>query len=62
VSALENTTALPNVAFLTPDGKIVLIVVNDTFSTNSFGIQHNGQYANIRLQQGAVGTYVWDAK
>jgi glucosylceramidase len=62
VMPIENATALPNVAFRTPDGKIVLIVANDTFATNAFSIQHNGQFANIRLQPGAVGTYVWDAK
>lgn len=39
--------------------KIILIVVNDTWSTGSFGIQYNGKFANIRLKPGAVGTYVW---
>ena len=60
VVAIQNTTALPNVAFRTPDGKITLIVVNDTFATGSFSVQHKGQYATIRLQPGAVGTYVWN--
>jgi glucosylceramidase len=55
----ENMEILPNVAFRTPDGKIVLIVVNDTFSANSFRIQWNGKFAGIRLNPGAVGTYVW---
>ena len=59
VAAIENAEALPNVAFKTPDGKIVLIVVNDTYSTNSFRIQSNGQFANLRLSPGAVGTYIW---
>ena len=61
-AAIKNMEVLPNVAFRTHDGKIVLIVVNDTFATSSFRVQHNGQYANIRLQPGAVGTYIWDAK
>jgi len=55
----ENMEILPNVAFRTPDGKIVLIVVNDTFSAHSFRIQWNGKFAGIRLNPGAVGTYVW---
>jgi glucosylceramidase len=55
----ENMEIMPNVAFRTPEGKIVLIVVNDTFSANSFRIQWNGKYAGIRLSPGAVGTYVW---
>jgi glucosylceramidase len=56
---IENTQTLPNVAFKTPDGRIVLIVANDTQSVSSFAVQHNGQFANIRLIPGAVGTYIW---
>jgi glucosylceramidase len=62
VAVLKNNDALPNVAFRTPDGKIVLIVANDSYATGNFRIQYEGQYANIRLQPGAVGTYVWTAK
>jgi glucosylceramidase len=56
---IENMEILPNVAFRTPDGKIILIVVNDTYSANSFRIQWNGKFAGIRLNPGAVGTYIW---
>jgi glucosylceramidase len=56
---IENTEALPNVAFKTPEGRIVLIVANDTWSANSFKIQYKGQFARIQLKPGAVGTYVW---
>ena len=59
VAVTENFDILPNVAFKTPGGKTVLIVVNDSFGLKSFRIQYNGQYANIRLSPGAVGTYVW---
>jgi glucosylceramidase len=59
VTVVENTQVLPNVAFQTPEGKIVLIVANDTWSPGSFGIQYKGQFADIRLPPGAVGTYVW---
>ena len=62
VAGIHNTDALPNVVFRTPDGKIVMIVANDTWSVSSFKVQYRGQYANIRLQPGAVGTYVWDAE
>lgn len=58
-TVVENTQVLPNVAFKTPDGRIVLIVANDTWSVSSFRIQYNGQYARIQLPPGAVGTYVW---
>jgi len=58
-AVVENTNVLPNAAFLTPDGHIVMVVVNDTWSTNSFTIQHNGLFATINLPAGATGTYVW---
>ena len=61
-ATIKNNDALPNVAFRTPDGKIVLIVVNDSFSTDSFRIQYKGQYANVRLEPGAVGTYIWNVE
>jgi glucosylceramidase len=59
VSVIENADVLPNVVFKTPEGKIVLIVANDTHSTNSFRIQYHGQFATLRLNPGSVGTYVW---
>ncbi len=58
-TVIEHTQVLPNVAFKTPEGKIALIVANTTWATRSFRIQHNGRFARIRLQPGAVGTYVW---
>ena len=60
VATIANKDAMPNVAFRTPEGKIVLIVVNDTFSTGSFRVQYKGEFANINLPPGAVGTYVWN--
>ena len=59
MAVVENAPVLPNVAFQTPEGKIVLIVANDTQSVNSFSVQYNGQLATIRLNPGAVGTYIW---
>lgn len=58
-SLVENTDVLPNVAFRTPENRIVLIVVNDTWSARSFKIQYRGMFANVNLNPGAVGTYVW---
>lgn len=59
VTVIENTQVLPNVAFKTPEGKIVLIVANTTLSTGSFKIQHNGLFASVLLPPGSVGTYIW---
>ncbi len=50
---------LPNVAFITPEGKKVLIVLNETEAPKSFSIQFNGKTANAKLTGGAVGTFVW---
>jgi glucosylceramidase len=62
VVALENKEALPNVAFRTPEGKIVVIVANDSWNISSFRIQYRSQTATINLSPGAVGTYIWQAK
>lgn len=56
---INQVDVLPNVAFKTPDGKIVLIVVNDTWAERTFTIQHNGAFASIKLPSGACGTYIW---
>ena len=62
IATIQNMDALPNVAFRTPDNKIVLIVVNDSFSTGSFRVQYKGEYANVTLRPGAVGTYIWNVE
>jgi len=50
---------LSNVAFLTPQGKKVLIVENDGNTDAVVSIKYKGQIANTSLAAGAVGTYVW---
>jgi len=50
---------LQNVAFVTSDGKKVLIVLNDSMSAQSFNIQFKGKYVQVSLDGGAVGTFVW---
>lgn len=50
---------LPNVAFETPEGKKVLIVLNDNSSAQKFNIKFNDKTVTAFLPQGAVGTYVW---
>lgn len=48
-----------NVAFRTPDGKKVLIVLNDGNTESSFNIRYNGKWAEAKLPAGTVATYVW---
>jgi glucosylceramidase len=50
---------LPNVAFKTPDGKKVVIVVNTASTQKKFNIQFNGKTALLTLDPGAVGTFTW---
>ena len=50
---------LQNVAFKTPEGKKVLIVVNGGGSTQKFNIKYNGKLIATSLDGGAVGTYIW---
>ena len=52
-------TDLPNVAFKTPEGKIVVIVVNNTSIDKAFNIKTPDESVSASLQAGAVGTYVW---
>ena len=50
---------MPNVAFKTPSGKKVLIVLNDGASSTGFNIGYKGKYAFTSLNAGSVGTYIW---
>jgi len=50
---------LPNVAFKTPLGKIVVIVVNDSDSTLKFAVNCKKKTVTPELRPGAVGTIVW---
>jgi len=50
---------LSNVAFKTPEGKKVLIVLNEGSTSQTFNIQFNNAIATTTLSAGAVGTYIW---
>ena len=50
---------LPNVAFKTPDGKKILIVVNESASVISFNISYKGRYVITSLSAGNVATFSW---
>lgn len=56
----ERSDLLPNVAFQTPDNKIVLIVANTSRDNHSFKVQYNGNYVVLQLDPGSVGTYAWN--
>ena len=50
---------LPNVAFRTPDGKKVLIVINTAATLKNFNLKFKGKAVQLTLDSGAVGTYIW---
>lgn len=50
---------LQNVAFKTPDGKKVLIVLNNGTATSTFNIRFNQKSVSPTLMAGAVGTFIW---
>ncbi|RZJ71699.1 glycoside hydrolase family 30 beta sandwich domain-containing protein [Flavobacterium sp.] len=50
---------LPNVAFLTPDGKTVLVVVNTSAAAKTFSVNFNNQTFSSQLDAGAVSTYIF---
>jgi glucosylceramidase len=50
---------LYNVAFLTPDGKVVLVVANTGNFAKTFQIEYHGRCLSTTLPEESVGTYVW---
>ncbi|SHO60655.1 glycoside hydrolase family 30 protein [Algoriphagus zhangzhouensis] len=50
---------LANVAFERPDGKKVLIVLNESSESKPFQIKEGDQSFSLSLNPGAVGTFVW---
>ena len=59
VSGGSQTTSLPNVAFRTPAGRYVLIVLNDGRKTQTFNVSYAGRIVTHTLSVGSVATYVW---
>jgi glucosylceramidase len=48
-----------SVAFKRPDGRKVLIVLNDGTSQQIFNINFGDKWVSPALEAGAVGTFVW---
>ncbi len=51
--------SLPNVAFKNPQGKTVLIVLNDGKEPATFDVQFKKKTFAATLNPGAMATYVW---
>jgi glucosylceramidase len=57
--ATNSDEQLPNVAFRTPTGQAVLIVLNNTEAEKGFTIELRGRRMHAALNGGAVATYVF---
>jgi glucosylceramidase len=57
--ASSNSGNIQTAAFLRPDGKKVLLVVNDESAGQVFNIKFNNKWVTATLQKGAVATFVW---
>jgi glucosylceramidase len=57
--ASTSAAGLPNVAYRTPSGGHVLLVLNDQPTPQTFGLRYRGKAAQATLPAGAVATYVW---
>ena len=50
---------IPNVGFITPEGRRVLIVLNDSEEDKQFVISFDGRHTSVSLMASSVGTFVW---
>jgi glucosylceramidase len=50
---------LASVAFLTADGKIVLVLSNTANFPKTFNVKYHGRWFTTTLPEESVGTYVW---
>ncbi|MGY2131633.1 glycoside hydrolase family 30 protein [Hymenobacter sp. HD11105] len=57
--ASTEVTNLPNVAFRTPAGKLVVIVLNEGAKSKTFGIRRGQEVISATLPPSAAATYVW---
>lgn len=55
----NNINELQNVAFVRPDGKKVLLVENDSNTTQTFNVKFKELWFTPTLEAGAVATYMW---
>ena len=58
-SSDSGSAALDDVAFQNPDGSIVVVVVNTSYSPVPFEVTDNGQGFNYTLPATSVATFSW---
>jgi glucosylceramidase len=58
--ASSEVTGIPSVAFKTPDGKLVLLLMNDSGKTQKVGIEAAEQQVQLEIQSGCVATIIFN--
>lgn len=61
VDSSEGQDGLDNVAFLNPDGTLVLVVVNSAGTARRFSVEGGGQAFGYELPAKSLATFVWHA-
>lgn len=56
----KHSSVLPNVAFETPDGRIVLVVANTRSSSESVWVRYRGKHCEVPVASGSVVTMEWN--
>lgn len=59
---IESTSGTPefnNIAFLNPDGSMVMVVVNTTDKPKPFALIWHGKLVKTELEAKSVATLVW---
>lgn len=59
VSAQNELEQLSTAAFLTPEGKVVLVAVNTGNFPKTFQVKYHGQSLTTTLHSESAATYVW---
>jgi glucosylceramidase len=57
--AHSGAAKLPSVVFKTPEGKIVMLVLNDSSNAQSFNVAMVDKWVKIDLSNGAVATIIF---
>jgi len=60
VMSTSSLNGLFSVGFVTPQGKKVLVVLNDGNAVTAFNIRFKGKWMATALPASSVGTYVWN--
>ncbi len=58
-SSLPDMRTFSNVAFVNPDGRVVMVAANASRDAQPFALKCGGKMLNTELPAGTVATYLW---